>query len=321
MIIPLLAIMMAMARPISPFGGQAKACGTRFPAAIPQTTPLFPGENATSVPGDYDNDGKDDIAVWRPDSGTWFALLSGTPGDYTSTAWGMDSDVPAPGDYDGDGKTDLAVWRPGSGTWFVLESGNPGSYISMQWGIGTDIPTPGDYDADGRTDIAVWRPTEGVWYIITAPRPEAIQQHNGAQAGYADLPHSQASCVPCRKPIWSAQTNLLRSLRAPWITHPSVQDRVMGKRLISVHPHCWSLKPPEALGSVYRSVLRAPDGDICLPCRHNPLEPECRSFPHCALVWCGAWLGSMNHAGIKSQTAISVMRHRHSPEPDVEGSP
>jgi len=32
--------------------------------------------------------------VWRPDSGTWFILLSGSPGSYRAVQWGMDSDIP-----------------------------------------------------------------------------------------------------------------------------------------------------------------------------------------------------------------------------------
>jgi len=34
----------------------------------------------TPVPGDYDGDGKTDIAVWRPDSGVWYIQKSSDGG-------------------------------------------------------------------------------------------------------------------------------------------------------------------------------------------------------------------------------------------------
>ena len=55
------------------------------------------------VPGDYDGDGKDDLAIWRPGNGIWH-ILRNIDGGITSTMHGVAADVPAPGDYDGDGK-------------------------------------------------------------------------------------------------------------------------------------------------------------------------------------------------------------------------
>ena len=124
-----------------------------------------------SVDSDFDDDSISDITVWRPSTGVWYVLLSGSPGFYTATLWGLPEDIPAPGDFDGDGKLDITVWRPSTGVWYVLLSGTPGSYTATQWGLSDDIPAPGDFDGDGKFDITVWRPSTGAWYVLPSNSP------------------------------------------------------------------------------------------------------------------------------------------------------
>ena len=157
-----------------------KKAGTNYTLTVNGTGLKSAVSSSFNVTGkltvDFDGDGKTDPAVYRPSTGVWYCLLSGTnylqsPGQYLVEQWGQPGDIPVPGDYDGDGKTDLAFYRPSTGVWYILLSTNdysqsPGQYLTIQWGQPGDIPVPGDYDGDGKTDPAVYRPSNGVWYIL-----------------------------------------------------------------------------------------------------------------------------------------------------------
>ena len=122
------------------------------------------------VPGDYDGDGKFDIAVQRSASMTGPAtiyILKSSNNAVQTFQYGIGSDFFAPGDYDGDGKTDICAVRD-SGTnltWYVLKSSNGTTAVTQFGSPITDLITQGDYDGDGKTDVAVWRDSTGVFYV------------------------------------------------------------------------------------------------------------------------------------------------------------
>jgi FG-GAP-like repeat len=114
--------------------------------------------------GDYDGDGTTDATVYRPSTGDWFTLNSGS-NTVSIEQFGVNGDTPIEGDFDGDSRADLAVFRPSNGVWFFKRSTN-GTPFAAQFGTNGDKPVAGDYDKDGKTDIAVWRPSNGNYFVL-----------------------------------------------------------------------------------------------------------------------------------------------------------
>jgi hypothetical protein len=107
------------------------------------------------VPGDYDGDGKTDIALVRGVGASinWYVRKSSNPtANPLFATFGLSAtDYPVQGDYDGDGTTDVAVWRPSTtdqsaNRFYIL--GSQAGFSTFHWGqclagppVNCDFPT------------------------------------------------------------------------------------------------------------------------------------------------------------------------------------
>ncbi|WP_327174376.1 FG-GAP-like repeat-containing protein [Streptomyces sp. NBC_01335] len=134
----------------------------------------------TAEAGDFDGDGRDDIAAWYDYSNgddKLFTFLARTDGGFGSPfssfartaadGWEVGRMKFATGDYDGDGRDDLGVlYGYASGTVTLMSfTGGPGGGFAEPvrgwesttgWTFSRATVHSGDFDGDGRDSIAAW---------------------------------------------------------------------------------------------------------------------------------------------------------------------
>jgi hypothetical protein len=142
-----------------------KVTVTSKDAAGNTSTATLPVLVVTTVQGDYNDDGKADLAVFRRVNAglAQFFVQNGNPPG--GPAFGSGTlDVPFEGDIDGDGKSDLILYRPSTASWYIQESS--AGFTSFAFGApNTDIPVVGNFDGTAKTEVGVYRPSTGQWFV------------------------------------------------------------------------------------------------------------------------------------------------------------
>lgn len=121
------------------------------------------GRNPTSVTvGDFNGDGKLDLAIANSKSDTVSVLLGDGTGTFTVTSSPVvgEPDAVAVGDYNADGKADLVTANLDTGTISVLLGDGTGNFTlasSMNVGSAPTSLAVGDFNKDGKLDLVIGR--------------------------------------------------------------------------------------------------------------------------------------------------------------------
>jgi hypothetical protein len=145
-------------------GSQTLGSGVAALSFANSSTPAVGNEPAAVTVGDFNGDGKADLAVANGSSGTVTVLLGNGDGTFTAAAGspitvGSRPVSVAVGDFNGDGKADLAVANYVDNTVTVLLGNGDGTFTAagspIVVGNGATSVAVGDFNGDGKADLAV----------------------------------------------------------------------------------------------------------------------------------------------------------------------
>jgi RHS repeat-associated protein len=171
--------------------------------------PAIPVTNQCMT-GDFNGDGKTDLACYTGQAGTWHVALSTGTG-WSASGWGGGPGPGVPitdqcvaGDFNGDGRTDLACYTGQAGAWHVSLSTGAG-WSASGWGGGpgpgapiTNQCFPGDFSGDGKTDIACFTGQAGNWHVALSygEIPDLLLSMKNSWGGTTSLEYDSSSRYP-----------------------------------------------------------------------------------------------------------------------------
>ena len=132
------------------------------PQSLTASTPA----NVIPFQGDFDGDGKTDLAYYQPSTATWYMYDSKSKTTSSFALGTPNSSVPVVGYFDANAPEEAAVYTVvnGQGVWTIASAIT--GLRTVTFGQAGDIPVPGDYDGVGYDEIAVYRPSTGQFLVM-----------------------------------------------------------------------------------------------------------------------------------------------------------
>ncbi len=122
----------------------------------------------TPLVGDFNGDGRDDIATFTRGAAAdvYVALSTGSSFAGTGVKWhdffAVGAETPAVGDFNGDGRDDIVTFTRGAAAdgYVALSTGASFAGTGVKWhdhfAVGSELASVGDFDRDGRDDIVTF---------------------------------------------------------------------------------------------------------------------------------------------------------------------
>ena len=141
---------------------------------------------------DFDDDGKNDIAVLRPSNSAFYVSRSqsGFAGYNVTGESNFETRRIIPEKFSN--QNTFAFWQVAGNA-----ANSPASFCAVnasgnrecvQWGMNGDVPVGGDYDGDGYTDYTVFRPSNGYWYVRSSAVGSQISAVQWGTSGDQPVP-------------------------------------------------------------------------------------------------------------------------------------